>query len=99
MRAGVMLSGGTHQCYNSGARAMGQCKDCDPSYGCMRPGCSGAGGPHVRPCCNMCCPQNVRTLTIPLPPLPLLICASVHDDLNIVHDEKTASIYSDRLSD
>eukprot|EP01045_Picozoa_sp_COSAG04_P054639 COSAG04_NODE_24534_length_320_cov_0.932127_2_plen_24_part_01 len=24
MRAGVMLSGGTHQCYNSGGRAMGQ---------------------------------------------------------------------------
>ena len=65
MKAGVMMSGGTHQCYNIPPLAQAQCKDCDNSDRCMTPGCSGVGpgGPAVGPsgkvCCYMCCPQNV----------------------------------------
>ena len=65
MKAGVMMSGGTHQCYNIPPRAQAQCADCDPSDECKTAGCSAAGpggpaiGPNGKVCCYMCCPQNV----------------------------------------
>jgi hypothetical protein len=62
MKAGVMMSGGTHQCYNIGARAKAQCAGCDPSEDCMTPGCSANGTnpnwPNGKVCCYMCCPQG-----------------------------------------
>jgi hypothetical protein len=41
MKAGVMMSGGSQQCYNVPPLAKAQCADCDPSEQCMTPGCSG----------------------------------------------------------
>jgi hypothetical protein len=61
MKAGVMLSGGSQQCYSVPPAAQAQCAACDPSPYCMTPGCSAAApnGPEAPPCCYMCCPQGV----------------------------------------
>ena len=61
MKAGVMMSGGSQQCYNVPPLAQAQCADCDASEECMTPGCSAASpnGPGKKPCCYMCCPMNV----------------------------------------
>jgi hypothetical protein len=58
MKAGVMMSGGSQQCYNAPPLATAQCAGCDPSYDCMTAGCSGAVAKGTKPCCNMCCPQG-----------------------------------------
>ena len=73
MKAGVMMSGGSQQCYNwLPNTTMAQCKGCDPDDSCMTPGCSGSGGPPKPPgtqgtCCNMCCPQGVTEKCVPSP--------------------------------
>jgi hypothetical protein len=62
MKAGVMMSGGSQQCYNSPdspSPSSAQCRDCDASPNCMTPGCSTQTTPGVKPCCNMCCPEGV----------------------------------------
>jgi len=56
MKAGLMMSGGSQQCYNVPPLASAQCANCNASYECMTTGCSKESkGP---PCCNMCCPQG-----------------------------------------
>jgi hypothetical protein len=62
VKAGVMMSGGTHQCYNIGNRTQAQCKGCDESEDCKTTGCSAdpsTVGPNGKVCCYMCCPQGV----------------------------------------
>ena len=59
MKAGVMMSGGTQQCYNTplntqgrevgSPASIGQCAHCDGSYECNTPGCSANPDPIVPP--------------------------------------------------
>eukprot|EP01048_Picozoa_sp_COSAG05_P011230 COSAG05_NODE_1045_length_6054_cov_5.306969_4_plen_304_part_00 len=58
MKAGVMMSGGSQQCYNDPPNATAQCSTCDPSGSCKTPGCSldHPDGPDAPICCEMCCP-------------------------------------------
>ena len=55
MKAGVMMSGGSQQCYNaptSASPAQAQCSDCDASPECMTPGCSMDFPKGVKPVTN-----------------------------------------------
>ena len=60
MKAGLMMSGGSQQCYNVPPLASAQCANCNASDACMTKGCSAKNpnGKGSEPCCSMCCPQG-----------------------------------------